>query len=129
MQDGIGGGSQHVLIYEGLSMGMSFRSPITTPTKRFWRCLVALLGILVLTVSLAGRTFNTNLHRQAAVTSESEKERVQHRDRGGLQWTPALKRVERFYVAVCSQVVEPEQEPLLSAHVDDCLYNRPPPLS
>ena len=110
-------------------MGMSFRSPITTPTKKFLRCLVALLGILVLTVSLAGRTFNTNLHRQAAVTSKSEKERVQHRDKNGSQWAPALKRVERFYVAVCSEVVEPEQEPLLSAHVDDCLYNRPPPLS
>ncbi len=108
---------------------MSFLFPRKPPAKRVLRCLVALLGILVLTVSLAGRTFDTDLHRQTTVTSQGEKERIQHRDKSGSQWAPALDRMEPFYVAVCSEAVEPEQEPLLSPHVDDCLYNRPPPLS
>ena len=108
---------------------MAFRFPRRRRGRKFSRCLVALLGILVLTVSLAGRTFDTNLHRQTTVTSQSEKERVQHRDKSGSQWAPALDRVEPFYVAVCSEAVEPEQEPLLAALVHECLYNRPPPLS
>jgi hypothetical protein len=109
-------------------MGMSFLSPTPAATRKFLRSLVALLGILVLTVSLAGRTFSTSLHRQTTVTSQGEKERVQNRDKNGLKWAPALNRAEPFYVPVCSHAVEPEQEPLLSPHVDDCLYNRPPPL-
>src|ERR1700745_24057 len=98
-------------------MGMSFRSSRRPPARRLLRCLVALLGILVLTVSLAGRTFDTHLHRQTTVTSQGEKERVQHRDKSESQWAPALDRVEPFYVAICSEAVEPEQEPLLSPHV------------
>ena len=93
------------------------------------RGLVVLLAILSLTISLAGRTFDTNLQTHAAVSSQAEKAKIQHRDKSGSQWTPVLDRIEPFYLVVCSQAVEPEQEPLLSPHVDDCLYNRPPPLS
>ena len=93
------------------------------------RCLVVSLAIVTLTISLAGRTFDTNLQTHATVSSQAEKAKIQHRDKSGSQWTPVLDRIELFYVAVCSQAVEPEQEPLLSAHVDDCLYNRPPPRS
>jgi hypothetical protein len=93
------------------------------------RCLVALLGILILTVSLAGRTFDLKVHNQTSVVSQPQKAKIQHRDKSGSQWAPALDRLEPFYVAVCSDEVEPEQEPLLSPHVDDCLYNRPPPLA
>jgi hypothetical protein len=95
----------------------------------FWHCLVVSLAILSLTISLAGRTFDTNLQTHAAASSQAEKAKLQHRDKSGSQWTPVLNRMEPFYVAVCSDAVEPEQEPLLSPHVDDCLYNRPPPLS
>ena len=93
------------------------------------RCLVAFLAIFTLTVSLAGRTFDTNLQTRATISSQAEKAKLQHRDKSGSQWTPVLDRTEPFYLSVCSQAVEPEQEPLLSPHVDDCLYNRPPPLS
>jgi hypothetical protein len=93
------------------------------------RCLVAFLAILALTVSLAGRTFDTNLQTRASISSQAEKAKLQHRDKSGSQWTPVLDRNEPFYVMLYSEAVEPEQEPLLSPHVDDCLYNRPPPLS
>ena len=93
------------------------------------RCLVALLGILVLALSLVGRTFETHLHNRTTVTSQNQKERVQHRDTTVSQWTPALDRVEPFYVVVCSEAVEPHDVPLPSVQVDDCLYNRPPPLA
>ena len=93
------------------------------------RCLVAFLAILTLTVSLAARTFDTNLQTHASISSQAEKAKIQHRDKSGSQWTPVLDRIEPFYLAVSAQPVEPEQEPLLSPHVDDCLYNRPPPLS
>lgn len=109
-----------------------FLVPQNRPAKRGMsslRCLVALLAILTLTVSLAGRTFDTNLQTHASICSQAEKAKIQHRDKCGSQWTPVLDRIEHFYVAVCSQAVEPAQEPLLSSHVDDCLYNRPPPLS
>src|SRR5215470_8592923 len=98
-------------------------------TRPFLRCLVALVGILVLTVSLAGRTFDTHFTTRTTISSESEKAKIQHRDKSSSQWTPVPDVAEAFYVAVCCDAVEPEQEPLLSPHVDDCLYNRPPPLS
>ncbi len=93
------------------------------------RCLLALLGIFILTASLTARTCDLNLHSQTSVVSQTEKARIQHRDNSGSQWAPALDCLEPFFVAVCSEAVEPEQEPLLSPHVDDCLYNRPPPLA
>lgn len=105
------------------------KNPFSKTGVSSWRCLVVLLAILSLTISLAGRTFDTNLQTHAAVSSQAEKAKIQHRDKSGSQWTPVLDRIEPFYVVVCSQAVEPEQEPLLSPHVDDCLYNRPPPLS
>src|ERR1700745_4071637 len=95
----------------------------------FWQCLVVTLAILSLTISLAGRTFDTNLQTHATISSQAEKAKLQHRDKSGSQWTPVLNRMEPFYVALFSVPVKPEQEPLLSPHVDDCLYNRPPPLS
>jgi hypothetical protein len=106
----------------------SLRRPATRE-KSFLRCLVALLGILILTVSLSARTFDLNLHSQTSVASQTQKDRIQHRDKSGSQWAPALDCLEPFYVAVCSEAVEPAAEPLLSPHVDDCLYNRPPPLA
>jgi hypothetical protein len=93
------------------------------------RGLVAFLTIFILTVSLAGRTFDPNLHSRTSVASQTDKAKIQHRHKSGSQWAPALDLLKPFYVAVCSQAVDPEQEPLFSPHVDDCLYNRPPPLS
>ena len=118
-----------MLIYYGLAM---FLVPQNRPAKRQMtslRCLVAFLAMLTLTVSLAGRTFDTNLQTHTSVSSQAEKAKIQHRDKSGSQWTPVLDRIEPFYAVVCSQAVEPEEEPLLSPHVDDCLYNRPPPRS
>jgi hypothetical protein len=108
---------------------MSARSHPRVFTMPFLRCLIASLGIFVLTVSLAGRTFDTHLTTRTTISSEPEKAKIQHRDKSGSQWAPALEFANAFYVAVCSDAVEAEQEPLLSRHVADCLYNRPPPRS
>ncbi len=93
------------------------------------RGLTVLVGIFILTASLTARTVDLNLQSQTSVASQTQKAKIQHRDQTGSQWTPALNRLKPFYVEVSSEAVEPEQEPLLSAHVDDCLYNRPPPLA
>src|ERR1700758_5296076 len=109
-----------------------FLAPKNRYAKRevfFWQCLVVTLAILSLTISLAGRTFDTNLQAHASISSQAEKAKLQHRDKSGSQWTPVLNRTEPSYLSVCSEAVEPEKEPLLAPHVDDCLYNRPPPLS
>ena len=94
-----------------------------------WRSLVALTGIVVLTTTLAGRTFEVQLSHRPAVSSSAEKAKIQHRDKQKTRSSPATMAVRPFYLLVIEDAVEPEQKPPLSAQVDDCLYNRPPPHS
>jgi hypothetical protein len=44
-------------------------------------------------------------------------------------WAPVLANAEPFYLSVSLERVAPAKTPVLSDEVDDCLYNRPPPLS
>jgi len=90
---------------------------------------MALLGILALTTSLVSRTFEVRLSRRPSVSTTAEKAKIQHRDKKGARWSPSTASTQPFYLLVVDDAVEPEQKPLLSAHVDDCLYNRPPPRS
>ena len=94
-----------------------------------WRSLVALAGILVLTTTLAGRTFAVQVIHRPTAASSAEKAKIQHRDKQKTRSAPATIAVRPFYVLVIEHVVEPEQKPLFSAHIDDCRYNRPPPRS
>ena len=93
------------------------------------RSLVALAGILVLTTTLASRTFEVRLNNRPSVCSPGDRAKIQHRDKQGSRWSPKLASIHPFYLPVVEDAVEPEQEVLVSVHVDDCLYNRPPPRS
>ena len=92
-----------------------------------WRSLVALAGIIALTTTLAGRTFEVQLTHRTSVVASAEKAKIQHRDKQKSRSSAAAPAVRPFYLLVIEDAIEPEQKPPVSAHVDDCLYNRPPP--
>src|SRR5690349_4996926 len=81
------------------------------------RRLVALLGIFVLIVTLTNRTVSVRSNVRSSVSSQTQKAKIQHLDKDGSKWSPSVVRLEPFYVVLCSEVVEPEQEPLRSVHV------------
>ena len=95
----------------------------------FFRSVVALAGIVVLTMTLANRTFEVQLHSRTSVSVSGDKAKIQHREKQGSRWSPTLTSIRPFYLPVIEHAVEPEQEVLVSVDVDDCLYNRPPPRS
>ena len=97
--------------------------------KVFCRSLVALAGILVLTTTLANRTFEVRLNTRPSASSPGDRAKIQHRDKQGTRWSPKPATIHPFYLPVVEDAVEPEQEVVVSVHVDDCLYNRPPPRS
>ena len=92
-----------------------------------WRSIVAVAGIFVLTATLAGRTFEVQLTHFTSIAANAEKAKIQHRDKQKSRSSPATPVVRPFYLLVIEDAVEPEQTPPLFAHVDECLYNRPPP--
>lgn len=104
-----------------------FRIDASGARRNGWRSLVALAGIVALTTTLAGRTFEVQLNHRPTVASTAEKAKIQHRDKQKTRSSAAVIAVRPFYLLVIEDATEPEQRPPLSAHVDDCLYNRPPP--
>jgi len=92
-----------------------------------WRSLVALAGIVVLTATLAGRTFEAQLTHRTSITASGEKAKIQHRDNQKSRSSQAVSAVRPLHLLVTEAAIEPEQKPPLSVHVDQCLYNRPPP--
>lgn len=94
-----------------------------------WRSQVALLGIVVLTTSLAARTFEVQLNHRPTVSSTAERAKIQHRDKQKTRPSPSAPVARPFYLLVIEDAVEAEENPPLPVHVDDCLYNRPPPRS
>jgi hypothetical protein len=124
-----------VLLYNATLLAADMRmAPVSHEraaehSRQVWRCLVVSLGILVLTISLASRTVDLSLSTQTSVTSQPQKAKIQHRDRDAFVWAPVLANAEPFYLSVSLERVAPATTPVLSDEVDDCLYNRPPPLS
>jgi hypothetical protein len=110
-------------------MGPVSHERLSENPRQLWRCLVVSLSILALTVSLANRTADFHLSAHTSVESHSQKAKIQHRDRDAFVWAPALANSTPFYLSVTSEPVATEQTPVLSDEVDDCLYNRPPPIS
>lgn len=92
-----------------------------------WRSLVALAAIVVLTATLAGRTFEVQLTHCTSITASGEKAKIQHRDNQKSRSSQAVSAVRPLYLLVTEAAIEPEQKPPLSVHVDQCRYNRPPP--
>lgn len=122
---GKGNGNVNVLPYPKVMPPISERQSDNARVR--WRAFVSLFGVIALTVTLAGRTFDVRVCSRPSVSLQSEKAKIQHRDKNGAQWSPPRPSLEPFYIAVCSEAVQPEQEPPLPGQIDDCLYNRPPP--
>lgn len=92
------------------------------------RGLVALLAVLALSVSLAGRVFPGVVYQSTSVYSGSACERVQHRDADALRWVPPTA----VYTLLWTTESAISSEPLGQIHFHphyDSLYNRPPPVS
>ncbi len=106
-----------------------YRQPGSDTSRQWLRWVVVSLGILALTVSLASRTADFHLSSHPTVDSQDQKGKIQHRDRDAFVWAPVLPSAAAFYLPVSVEPVVSEQAPILSVEVDDCLCNRPPPLS
>ena len=114
---------------DALTMALRSHERAWERPEQWGRWVVVTLGIVALTISLASRTFDLKLSTQTSLTSQTQQATIQHRDRDACGWAPALANSEPFYLSVSPQPVAPETTPILSEEVDDCLYNRPPPLS
>ena len=96
--------------------------------KRISIGLLLSLALLGLIASLASRYCDvlTPVHA-TMVLSDASAVKHQHLDRDGFEWTPTASDFSHFVSFVCARHVPPAAEPLLVVHVDDSLYNRPPP--
>ena len=90
--------------------------------------LLLSLALLGLVASLATRYCDilTPVH-STAVLSDASAVKHQHLDRDGFEWTPTTSDFSQFVSFVCARHVPPAPEPLFVVHVDEPLYNRPPP--
>lgn len=93
------------------------------------RSVLVFLGVLTLTVSLASRTVDLNISTHPSVHPQTQKAKIQHRDRDAHGWSPFVTDSEPFYLAVCAKPIMPDKTQVISEQLDPCLYNRPPPLS
>jgi len=86
---------------------------------------LALLGLLA---SLATRYCDILTPvNSTAVLSHASAVKHQHLDRDGFEWTPTTSDFSQFVSFVCARHVLPVPEPLFVVHVDEPLFNRPPP--
>lgn len=98
--------------------------------RTFGRVLLLCVVVLGLLVGLATRYSVTSTSPgTASAISASSSAKHQHLDSDAYQWTPSISDFGFFVSAVCSRHVAPAVEPLRSVHVDEPLYNRPPPSS
>lgn len=95
-----------------------------------WRNLLLGVAVLGLIVGLATRycDLGPSVSTTAAVSSGANAKH-QHLDRDAFEWTPQVSDFSIFVLFVCARHAPPAAEPLLVAHLDDSLYNRPPPAS
>jgi hypothetical protein len=100
----------------------------TDARRKFrWREWLMLLCILSLTTSLATRyvhispteTFTT----VKAGSSDSQRQRLH---KNAFQWTAPVDEFTAFVSLISPHRPEPPQPPLV-VHLDESLYNRPPP--
>ena len=94
-----------------------------------WRGLLVSIACFALVVSLASRTIHLSLADNPTVQSHSLKAKIQHLNKDAAQWTRLVAGFLLFWLAIASLEILPVGKPLLPLHLDNCLYNRPPPLS
>lgn len=92
------------------------------------RGLVALIVVLGLTVSLAGRVFAIETYSTTAIHSGFSSAKVQHRDTDAVRWAPPTPLYSLLWIAESSTKAETVQRAYFHPHYDS-LYNRPPPIS
>ncbi len=92
------------------------------------RGLIALIAVLGLTITLAGRVFENSLYSTTSVYSGSALQKIQHRDADASRWAPPPATYALLWTAERSPVFEPIEQIYFHPHYDS-LYNRPPPLS
>ena len=95
--------------------------------RRFFNRVVALLAILGLTITLAGRVFHVDIYHTPSAHSASGYEKVQHRDADASRWVPPEATYTLLWTTQRSAGIEPSQQVYFHPHYDS-LYNRPPPL-
>ena len=89
-----------------------------------------LLGIVLLglVIHLGGRyTSVVNYSGAKAVSSGDADARHQHLASDGAQWHPPAAEFSLFLETICTAHVPAPSAPPLAVHVDESLYNRPPP--
>jgi hypothetical protein len=100
----------------------------TAKRSSIWRELLLSLALVGLVASLATRYCDVlvPLHTTSAL-SDAGAVKHQHLDRDASEWTPTVSDFSQFVSLVCARQVPPAAEPILVVHLDDSLYNRPPP--
>lgn len=92
------------------------------------RGFVALIAVLGLTITLAGRVFDNTFYSTTSAYSGSALQKVQHRDADALRWAPPTATYTLLWSSERSPDVEPIEQVHFHPHYDS-LYNRPPPVS
>jgi hypothetical protein len=91
---------------------------------------IVLLLLLSLMGHLAGRYASvTDSSGSAKAFASQINPKHQHLDRDGMHWNPPPSDFTVFVAAVCGARVAPPSAPVLVVHLDDSLYNRPPPVA
>ena len=96
--------------------------------NRLFRNLLLTLAVIGLVVSVATRYCDVWVPIKAvSALNDSGVTKHQHLDSDAFEWTPTASDFSQFVSLVCAPHVAPAAEPILVVHVDDSLYNRPPP--
>jgi hypothetical protein len=93
---------------------------------RLWLLAIVLCGLLA---HLGGRyTDFDSLSGSVNATTGTINPHHQHLDSDGAQWHPPTTTFALFVATICEAHVEQPCAPPLAVHVDESLYNRPPPV-
>lgn len=92
------------------------------------RGFVVALLVFGLTVSLATRGFHGSVHTKVEVRSSDDYQKVLHRDKDALEWSPSAPEVCLLWVTELSISIA-QSTPVFDRPHYDSLYNRPPPIA
>ncbi|HET7440996.1 MAG TPA: hypothetical protein VFJ47_06820 [Terriglobales bacterium] len=112
-----------------ISMPLLGDSQVAERRPFSWRGLIILLACTALVVSLASRTIQLSAVTDPTVQSDSPQAKIQHLNKDAAQWTAPVASFLLFWLAVVSLDFRAEDKSPLTLDLDNCLYNRPPPLS
>jgi len=93
------------------------------------RGFVALLAILGLTITLAGRVFHADIYHTSSAHSASAGEKVQHRDADASRWAPPEATCALLWTTERSPDIDPTEQFYFHLHYgwvlpSSCWINR-----